>query len=164
MSNPYDHATVGTGESHERFSQAARQMQVICAALTMGCIVFGMLALFLKGISSEIYENASIVTWLAVGFGGLALVQSFVIPMMIGRKTSGSIEGWLGIFRTKMIVGAALCESAAFFNIVVYIVETQLISLGVALFMLVRLVTFMPTAGGLESWVSNRIRTVEQGF
>ncbi|MFK7822369.1 MAG: hypothetical protein AB8G99_26985 [Planctomycetaceae bacterium] len=163
-SNPYDHTDVGTVASRERFAKEARQVQIICAALVMGCVVFAMLGLVIKGVSNEVYENASVVTWLGVVLGSLLLVQSVVVPMMIARRKADSVDGWFGIYRIKTIVGMAICEGAAFFNVVAYIIDVQLISLGVVVLLLLRMFTFFPTAGGLENWLSNRMRTAEQGF
>ncbi len=162
--DPYQHTEVGSEQSSERFRTDARGMQVVGGALLMGCVFFGALTLFTNGIGEEVYEGAGILTHLGVGVGCFMLVGSFVIPMMIGRRQRESLDDWIGVFRSKMTVGMALCEGGAFFNFIAYFIDQQLMSLGVAVLLMVRLVSQMPTASGLESWVSDRMRSVEQGF
>lgn len=161
---PFQHTEIGTEASHEQFVAPARQLQIIGGALIMGCISFGMLVLALKGISEEVYEGAGVITWMGLVMGCMMLANSFIVPMMMGRREGTSIESWLGIFRSKSIVGMALCEGGAFFNLVAYMINTQLLSLGVAILLLARLVTLLPTAGGIEIWVGHRMRAAEQGF
>lgn len=161
---PYQHTEVGTEQSSERFRADARGLQVIGGGLLMGCVFFGALTLFMNGISEELYEGAGLLTYLGVGIAGLAFVGSFVIPMMIGRRQGESLDDWIGVFRSKMVVGMALCEGATFFNLIAYFIDEQLMSLGIAVLLMVRLVSQTPTAGGLESWVTERMRSVEQGF
>ena len=162
--DPYQHTEVGTEQSSERFRTDARGMQVVGGGMVMGCVFFGALTLFVNGISDELYEGAGILTHLGVGVGCFILVGSFVIPMMIGRRQGGSLDEWIGIFRSKITVGMALCEAGVFFNFIAYFIDQQLMSLGIAVLLMVRLVSQMPTAGGLESWVTERKRSVEQGF
>lgn len=161
---PYQHTEVGTEQSSERFRADARGMLVIGGGLLMGCVFFGALTLFINGFSKEVYEGAGILSYMGVGMGCIMFVNSFVIPMMIGRKQGGSLDEWIGIFRSKMIVGMSLCEGASFFNLIAYFIDQQLMSLGMVLLLMVRLVSQIPTAGGLESWVTDRMRSVEQGF
>lgn len=162
--DPYQHTEVDTEQSSEQFAGHARGMQIVGGALVVGCLPLTAMMIFLKGISGEIYEGAGLATWLGIGFGCLTLVGSFVVPSVVGRRQGDSIEAWCVVFRGKTTAGMALCEGGAFMNSIMYLLDGQLISLGMVVLLMLRLVMQIPTAGGLQSWVGDRMRSVEQGF
>ena len=162
--DPYQHTEVGTEQSRKEFADAARASQVVGVALLLGCLSFAMVALFTRGVGSEIYEGASVITWMGLGMGCIMGMNSIIIPIFISRREGNSLNDLLGIFRKKTIVGMALCEAASFFNLIAYIIDGQLLSLGIVVLLMLRLGMQIPSAGALEGWVMDRTRTVQQGF
>ena len=63
-----------------------------------------------------------------------------------------------GLYQTKMIVGMAVLEGAAFFNLVAYITEKQFWSYGVVAFLLGVMAISFPSQGQFESWAEEMKR------
>lgn len=163
--DPYRHDEVGPdGSAGADISQDVRGMQVVGVSLMMGCAFFGAIVLFLRGFSSEIYKGAGILTWLGLGVAVVLLMLSFVIPSSIGARSANSIAEHIGVFRSKTIVGMSLCEGGAFFNLIAYMVDEQLIGLGATALLMGRIAMQLPTVGGVTYWMRERMRSVEQGF
>lgn len=75
---------------------------------------------------------------------------------------NGDAGKLLQLYRMKSIVGAALYESPAFFLIIAYIVERRVESLALAVVPLAALALQMPTATGVDHWVSEQLQSIEQ--
>lgn len=141
-----------------------RICQIIASALMAGVMIFAGVAFFIaKGDGPQL----PMLSLMAVGFAGVATVMRFVVPMVIvngGKRqlnqSSGDEQRSLlaGLYQTKMIVGMAVLEGAAFFNLVAYITEKQFWSYGVVAFLLGVMAISFPSQGQFESWAEEMKR------
>lgn len=169
MSDPYSSPT----QNNEiPLSQAAadtvKQLRIITFALLSGVMVFAGVTLVMNGF--RFGEDPDILSWIGLGFAGVMIVNSFVIPPVMAKtqinaiaaKPDGSrdaadrTEQLLGVYRSQTIVGCALLEGAAFFNLVATIV-TPFIGNVVAVAVLMGLMlSRVPSATRLQHWVQDR--------
>ena len=141
-----------------------RISQIIAGALIAGVVVFGGVAYFIaKGDAPQF----PLISLMAVGFAGVATVMRFVVPTIIVNGGKSQLKQaadneqqtqLAGLYQTKMIVGMALLEGAAFFNLIAYIMEKQLWSYGVVAFLLGVMAITFPSQGQFESWAEEMKR------
>ncbi len=162
-------------EQRDFLSQPLLIMQVIGGALVTGVLGFG----FVAWGSATPDENASETISLAAAVAGLlAVVTSFVVSRVIADQSIaartrvdadamsdqrqegdvGPVAFLAGVYQTSFIVGAAVLEGAAFFNLVVYFTGGQLYSIAVAGMLCMGIILLIPTRGRLERWVDDRLR------
>lgn len=148
--------------------QGIRVAQIIWAALIMGVVCFTGVALIMKG-----EPQAPMIAYLAAGFAAINIGVKFVVPGMIVRTQlqklpAGSPEDLnarlFPIFQTRMIVGLALLEGAAFFNLIAYLTEKQIWTLGIVGLLVLMMVMMFPTLNQFESWVDDIKRDLASQF
>ena len=157
--------------------------QIITAALAIGILVFAAVVLVLfQGSDQGDQENLPVVTYVALGFGVLALVASVLVPRLIdagnrngilsgtnqpsnsSQQTAevGEVGLFMGMYLGRLIVGVAILEGAAFFNLAARIIEGQTISLIMAALLLVAILLKFPTRSSVENWIETERRTIEE--
>jgi hypothetical protein len=162
---------------------AARTQQIIVGALAAGVWTFLAVALVLFLDEPVNQGDEPFLSYLGIGCAVLALVAWGTVPGMIGGRMRelivagkadhltlkpfdspdlGDVGPLGGIYQLRIIVGAAILEGAAFFNLVAYMIEQQMFSLAVAGILAVVIMASMPTYGRLESWVQSELTTIEQ--
>jgi hypothetical protein len=125
--------------------QTIRPMQVIVFALMSGVITFGAITM---AITVGKPAGDTTMAFVAAAFGVGAILLSFVIPPIVGGVHAGQVFAKEGStdpenipntvqqlavsYQTKLIIGDAILEGAAFFNLVAYILAVQPISLIIA--------------------------------
>jgi hypothetical protein len=156
-----------------------RVMQIIGFALVMGVVVFMGIALFLRSTGNlNPPPEVPLVTYLGLALGSMQLVLFFVLPaifvksgrtrMSVTEDTLGnpasadSAEQLCGLYQTSLIIGDALLEGAAFYFLVAYLVEGQLLALIVAGFFLVILILQFPTRSRVERWIERQQELISQ--
>jgi hypothetical protein len=72
------------------------------------------------------------------------------------------IQPLVAMHQTRLIVGCALLEGAAFLNVVAYMLEGQLMNLVAAGLLVLMIVTQIPTAGRLISWVEDDLSAIDR--
>ncbi len=65
-----------------------------------------------------------------------------------------------GVFMTRMIMRMALCEGAAFFACIVWMIEGNYIALGVLLGLVLIQLTLFPTRNSLENWIDEQLNLI----
>jgi len=73
-----------------------------------------------------------------------------------------SESAWWGLYLVRFLLGMALLEGAALMQVIFYFVEGLPLSLGVALGLLVMMLTRFPTRLGVESWVTEQRELIER--
>ena len=151
----------------------AKQLKIITFALAQGAIIFGVVVLFLN--NAVIDGEPDILTWIALGAGGLMIVNHLVLPSLIVKAQLGNLsaEDFRGAsdedkfryvgsaYRTQQIVACALLEGGAFFNLVAYMIDKSVYSVAAAAVLVVLILVRMPTATRIEFWVQDRTREIE---
>jgi hypothetical protein len=157
-----------------RLSGCLRTLRIIVAALALGVIGFGVIAVVQREQNPVAPPPPHPITYLALGFAALQVVLQAVVPDLMATRIRGGIargtwpppspgmpetpkddvRNLCLLFQTRAIIGAAFVESAAFFLVTAYLLEGQLIALGGAVVMLALLLVRFPTRPGLESWLA----------
>ena len=124
-----------------------------------------VVSVMLRGFRQEPFENAGIMAWVGVVVGVAAFAASYVVPGLVtnaklGSLSQASTEDLIGAFQTKAILGMALAEGGAILNVVVYFLEGQVLNLGVVALLATRLAMQIPTAAGLEYWISSQQQVI----
>jgi hypothetical protein len=166
----------------ERFLRAMlTNMRIISAALISGVIVFLVVVLFV--IKGDRQPGSPLLTYIGLAFGALALVFAFIVPGLIGSSIRqalidgkrvdlpaqfkanpevGIVGNLLFLFQTRLIIGYAILEGAAFFNLVAYMIERQDVSLAIVGLLLAAMLVKFPTRGKIEGWLANEIRSIDE--
>jgi hypothetical protein len=166
-----------TEEQRESLTPAVRAMQIIAGALVMGVLAAGVVFIFMTFGKKQPIPNP-FLTYLAAGWGAIAIVLSFVVPGVMGgnmRRNSNAspplssgnvppVGPLVGRYQTLLIIRLAMLEGAAFFAIFAYFLEANLISLGVAGVLLLVMLASFPTVSRVENWIEDEVRLIEEQF
>src|SRR6516165_4378201 len=122
-------------------------MQNVAAPLLIGPVFLFFIALLVRSQSSAASPAMPIISYVGVAFAVVDVIVFFTIPRLVGvaasRKAAreagpedapdGQDAFLCGIFQTRLIIGYAMLEGAAFLQGIAYIVEGQLFSLALGL-------------------------------
>lgn len=133
--------------------------KIIAGSLIFGVIAFAAVAIALR--LGRIPEQNSLVSVIAAVFAaGTVVVRQVVLGMIAGRAVPSASEPTaptsFGMYQTRLIVGLALLEGAAFFNVVAYLIEGHWWSFLVVTALLAWMLASFPTHGRLRQWVEDR--------
>ena len=132
--------------------------QLIAGALIMSIVIFACVAFF---VANDEPAESPMLAMVGAGMAVMMIVVRFVMPTVIvnGAKTrlkqvaDTELKTQLaGLYLTKMIVGMAVLEGAAFPNLIAYISEKQFWSYGVVAFLLGVMAISFPSQGQFENW------------
>jgi hypothetical protein len=156
-------------------------MRIISAALISGVFVFLLVVLFV--VKSDVQPGSPVLTYIGLGFGALGLVFAFIIPGFVGGHIKhalidskrvdlpaqfkspqevGVVGNLLFLFQTRLIIGYAILEGAAFFNLVAYMLERQDVGLATVGLLLGAMLLKFPTRGKLESWLADEMKSIDE--
>ncbi|QDT44892.1 hypothetical protein Pan241w_50080 [Gimesia alba] len=152
--------------------QQIRVMFIIWIAMIIGVVTFGIIAGF-KGLDVEPGDGLSIITYLGIAMSALMLVLRTFVPNLVARNLfkqtmqAAQAEGnqdeeqmlgrFYATFMTRMIIGLALLEGAAMFNLVVFMVESQILSIVAVGILLLVMIASIPTKSKLDGWIRNQM-------
>lgn len=154
-----------------------RAMKIIAAALIIGVLMFlGVVLVVTQGNIGGI-QNAGIITLVAGGFAFLMIANHFVIPRIITgvqlkqlgasgilkQKEQEQAERMCAVYQTQLIIGMALLEGAAFFNLIAMMIEKSGVSLGAVSLLLGLMVVKFPTRLKVTWWIQERLRELQLG-
>lgn len=157
-----------------RVGQLVRPSQIIAAALMSGVLVFVIISVVVRG--GELTAQIGMLTLLAAFFAVVMAVASTVaIPVIDGaarRKIpleASNAEEWMAAsrelaqaFQMRTILSFALLEGAAFFNLVVVLIDGSIPSLGIAAALLMLMATRFPTRLKFVSWLERQVRAAKE--
>jgi len=174
MSNPYaapdDNSVVSPPED---LIESVRGIKIITVALAAGALLF--LGIALATNAGHIEWEPNVLSWLAIGIAALNAVLHVIISAV--TETTGlrnlnaeavreadepvSRKLLIRVYLHRHIVACALLEGAAFFNLVAYMV-THFGGNLVAAAVLISLIAIrLPSVGGVQFWIQDRIREIE---
>ncbi len=161
---------------NSRLSNDARLTSTInnCRLIVVGCmfglIVFGFIASIVGG---EVRSSVPVLAYLALAFAAqVTAVRQFIPDLFVKsqlkalkNERAGSIAERLEeLFQTKLIIGVALLQGAALFNLIAYVLNGQWFSLATAAFMLALMGMMFPTVHGFEKWAEEIERNLRSSF
>jgi hypothetical protein len=167
-----------------------RAMQVIVAAMVLGCLVFAGVACIVSLTRAADKDQELLITYIALGVAVLSLFPRMIVPTImvsagrkkileqLRRKTSGTdsrtapnrFDAWenetvgqlTALLLGKLIISVALMEGATFFLLVAYLLERSPICLLVAAFMIILLALHFPTISRSTSWLEDQWRLLNE--
>jgi hypothetical protein len=151
-----------------RLSSSLKVTQLVSAALIMGVLMFlGVVLVIIRG-DVKGPQDAGLLTKIAGGFAALMVVNHWFLPGLvvqamvtaISRETltpEVRLDRLGNAFRTQLIIAIALLEGAAMFSLITVIVEKNVISLGVAVFLVILMLIRFPTQTRFTWWVQERL-------
>jgi hypothetical protein len=165
----------GVGLQGPKFDSSVRTMQIMAAALMMGVLVFLLVVLVITQGEVLGRKNPALISVIAAGFGFLMIVNHFVIPGIISRgqlrqvATPGSLrqddektnEKVLAIFQIQLIIGLAMLEGAAFFNLIALMIDRSVLNLGIFILLMGLMLAKFPTRNRVLFWVQDRVRELQ---
>ena len=177
--NPYsvsEQQTSGDLQSlGPKFDQQLRVMQIIAVALMMGVLMF--LGVVLVMTQGDVFgmQQPGLITIIAAGFAFIMIVNHFVIPSIIanaqlkrlaGGGTSDAekeqrIASLASVYQVQLIVGLALLEGAAFFNLIALMIGKSAASIAVVVVLLSLMLLKFPTRTKVTWWIQDRISELQ---
>ena len=135
----------------------ARATQIITGAMVSGVVTFGAVVVFALGALTE-PPSGFIISGVGAVFSLVAFVLHLVIPSVIAAQQShgANKQQLYGIYLQKTIVGLALLEGAAFFNLIACIVEHNWWSLAIAGGLCFWMLAMFPTRTKIEHWAETQ--------
>jgi hypothetical protein len=167
----------------------ARTLQIIVAALAIGVVTFFIVVLLIvKGEGQNAGGGAAspLITYIALGAAVAAAFLALTIPNMISARQRMEIASGkaglrsqmsqmlplkpefrelaplVAIYHARVIIFGALLEGAAFFNLIAYMIEHQMLSLVVAGCLLLMMLSQFPTPSRFENWIESEQRTIDE--
>jgi hypothetical protein len=170
---------VASPMEQEFIAPMVRTGRIIIGALIAGVLSFLLLVIFvIRPAAHAAGPQRTFLSYYVVPpFVGTTLILAAWIPRLITarvRRTLAQIPELnvnnpredlgplLGAYQTQMIVGAALCESGAFFAAICYFLEGSPFVLVVALIALAALASHFPSATSVEQWVDEQRERIER--
>jgi hypothetical protein len=167
---------------------AIRVMQVIVVAMTGGCLMFAVVAILLNLQDGPMaaQPGSPIVTYIALAVM-VSMLIAFVVARAVlnGQarrslltiadrelddssdpcpralpESSEVVRILLGAFQTRLLMGAALLEGAAFFLLISYLLEGSPLALASALFLILGIALQFPTQSRVAGWIEKQLQSI----
>ncbi|MBI1349348.1 hypothetical protein GC163_24030 [bacterium] len=135
-----------------------RIAQIITVALVLGASTFGTIGLLL---APDHNPNMEFLAYIGLA-GALFMVMARIVIVKViaanmARKVLAESDipggGLASVFLTKVILGGALLEGAAFFNFVCYIITGSNLCLAVGFTLVAMIAIAFPLRGHFVDWV-----------
>ncbi|MEM7455027.1 MAG: hypothetical protein AAF456_11815 [Planctomycetota bacterium] len=140
--------------NHPKVPEWMRTIQIICAALVIGVVMFMGVAFFVSSAERGWHTDMLVLFMAATAS---CYLLSFVVPSIVLNSGKAKIEACktdedalkesFSIYQTSVIVGYALIEGAIFGNLVAFFVTGSLVSVAVAGVGLVLMIARFPLPG-----------------
>ena len=135
-----------------------RTAQIITVGLVMGASMFGSVGLIL---APDHNPNMEFLGYIGLAGAMFMTVARWTIVKMIAANMARKVlsetdnpgSGLASVFLTKVILGGALLEGAAFFNFVCYIITGSYLCLAVGFTLIAIMAITFPLRGHFVDWV-----------
>lgn len=176
-----------TEEERALLAQATRTMQVIVGALAAGIVSLLIVVLAISFGRAAPPPEMPMLTYMALALFPVAILVATLFPGVVLRsqrqgilngspKLEASATGfstripaggdivapYIGGYQTAVILRSAILEGAAFFALVVYLLDGLWWSLAAAAVLLLYILAGMPTRSRAEEAVKREQRAVEE--
>ena len=176
--NPYavgEQPTFGdAGLQGPNIDASVRGMQIIAGALMFGAFNFLFVVILINGADILGLGLPTLITVIAAVIGAMMIVAHLVVPGVIassqlrsaasqgllGQDEASRNDTMLGIYRTKLIIGLALLEGAAFLNLVALMIGKSAASLAVFALLICLMLLKFPTRTKVSWWVQDKLREI----
>jgi hypothetical protein len=137
-----------------------KQLRIITGALIAGVFFFGIVVVATGSLNQP--PNGQTVSLMGAAGAAIQFVLYLIVPSVIARKAGGfssdpkSTTSLLNIYQTKHVIGLALLEGAAFFNLVCCMVEHNLWSAGIVIALVLIMLGSWPTQTRMLQWIETQ--------
>lgn len=155
-----------------------RTMQIIVCALILGVVILTAVACFivlgaeppLPPEAGELpVEKSLFLVYFGAAFAGLNVILRFVVPGFVAQGAinqslanrpldSITKDDFYQSYLTSLIVASALLEGAALLNVIAFILEHQILSLGIVGGLVLLLAAGFPTRDRVDGWAEVQLR------
>jgi hypothetical protein len=142
--------------NRELLAQQVRLMQVVVLAMAMGVLMLGVIVAVV--LRPEVKNDGLMIAYVGLAAAVLCAIAGLTLPRLIAGKQPASV----GTYQTKLIVGAAIFEAAAFLNLIAYMLEGQFYSLVAAGILLLLILMHLPTVRSVQDWLESRERRARE--
>ncbi len=147
-------------ELHSKSEQTLKIIQIITLALSAGVVIFGVVAVVMLGALKE-EPTSQLISLIALGFAGVGYLLHLVLPKILvqnflQQNPDPDDNKFMEIFQSKTIIGLALLEGAAFFNLVACILEHHWWSLAVAAGLVLWMLAMFPNKQRVLQWIETQ--------
>lgn len=172
-------------------ARQVRTLRAIVAALVLGPSVFLMAVLMASSGEGRAQGGPSVLTWVALAVAGLCVVLRLALPGAVvssarrrilrgqydpGARATGARRRQLEtffqrtgdagrlmiVYMTTTLLSGAILEWAAFFLLVVYMIDPQVLSLGVAAALILAIAAHLPWQARVFAWMDGQLRRLEE--
>ncbi|MCA9077261.1 MAG: hypothetical protein KDA93_19700 [Planctomycetaceae bacterium] len=142
-----------------------RGFYILAGALIAGAIVFAVGSLvYVLVILGNPGPTGQFMSWFMLGFGVISTVPVFVAAQLVKPQIADSADetaSLIGRCRGRMILRFAGIQGACFCNIVAYLIEHNVWSIGVAGGFIFLMLAMFPTRTRVEQWVETQLMQQE---
>jgi hypothetical protein len=163
-----------------------RTLQIIVAALVVGCSIFLAIVFVIAAGSSKV-PDPPLFTYIALAFAAGAVGARLIIPRIFAaqarRKILAGTWGVVGgnspasdtgpaehddasklaqVLMARTILAAAILEGAAFLLLIAHLVEHSPLSLAAAIVLIVVLAAHVPTQSRVDRWIEDQTRLLNE--
>lgn len=141
-------------------------LRIIAGALIAGVVLFAAIALAFT-IGRD--PGDPLVGYVALALSAAQIMAWAIVPNIVSKtgwaaasgESARSTEALCGAYRVKMIVGMALLESAAIFDVVAYLVTARWWCLAAAGVLVFLMAASFPTQTKVEHWIETQQQLIE---
>lgn len=144
-------------------------LRIIVVALATGVVAFGIFAAVQNVNKAQTFGSK--VNYLFLGLSIPVIIAGFIVPRLLPNTATPqgglnasepeevqAAQQAFAALQTATIVGCALFEGAALMNLVGYMMEAELVHLGVAGLALLCIVVHFPTAGRVTQRIEEQLQ------
>jgi len=140
--------------------QTIRTMQIIAGALVSGVVFLGLVAVFAVGALNE-PPSGQLISVMAAAMALFAFGTHLVVPRIVARQAVANVDpndvtALCGVYQTQLIIGLAILEGMAFFNVITCIIEHNWWSLAVAGALVLWMLLAFPTRTRVAQWIETQ--------
>lgn len=155
-------------ELEEEITPQVRTMQFIVAGLAASPLLFAVITLFLKLKPLGDEATGTLVT-IALSVGLVGLIAQQVLGDLVLRASTKNLGAaaideparLAGGYLSALLVSCALCEGAAFINLLAFMITRAPLTLGMGLLLVAASVVKFPTVGKVAGWARREVRDLQ---
>ena len=163
----------------------ARVLQIICLSMASGCLVFMLIATFLRQQNGADPPATPQLTYLMLALAFLMAAARVIVPSLIVRAARQRLvsggppaahlpvmpgasqkdiagHAMCAVYQTRTIIAAALLEGSTFVLIIAYLLEGVPAVLAIAAVLVVIIAAHAPSQARLTAWVEQQLRLMDE--
>ena len=160
-------------EQANAIEPAKKVALIIFSALVLGVLFFAAITCVVRLSSEESLFNMelSVIALVGVAFAAIVLIPSIIVPMFaqkaavkeVAKEFAGKLDEsaaatkMFGGFQTAMIIGLALLEGAAFFNLIAFLIDGSVFSMVAVAVLLSCMLVRIPLPLRIEDKIANML-------